>query len=462
MLTVINPSSLEAITDLPTDAASAVETKVAKAHDLFCDKSRWLAPHERISLLKKLAEAMRPLKEELAKLVAQEGGKPLKDARVEADRAVQGVELAVHALSEQAGEVIPLGMQPASKGLTGITRPHPIGPVLAFSAFNHPLNLIVHQIIPAFAAGCPCIVKPASDTPLSCLKLVALMHEVGIPADYVQTVITEDLELAGKLVEDQRFAFFTFIGSAKVGWMLRSKLAPGTRCALEHGGVAPCFVTESADFDAAIPMIAKGGLYHSGQVCVSTQRVFVHTAIFDAFKAALIEHVKTLKIGSAEDADSDLGPLIRTSEVDRVESWVDEAMELGATCLLGGKREGKNYFQATLLEKVPEKAKLSHAEVFGPVMALYPYTDLVDCIKHANDSPFAFQASLFSNDHHEIEAFYHHIEAATALVNRPTAFRDDVMPFAGLKQSGLGIGGIPYTLHDMQIQKLLISNSYIK
>ena len=460
MLTVFNPSTLQPIRDIATDSPESIESKVSSAAALYRDKHRWLKLHERIELLGKLAGRMRERLAELAQLIAQEGGKPLKDAKVEADRAVMGVELAIHALGEQQGQVIPLGMQPASAGLSGVTRPFPIGPVLAFSAFNHPLNLIVHQIIPAFAAGCPAIVKPASDTPLSCVELVNMMHEIGIPSDYVQAIVIDDLDLAGRLVEDARFSFFTFIGSAKVGWMLRSKVSPGVRCALEHGGVAPCFVSDSADLDRAIPMIAKGGLYHSGQVCVSTQHVFVHERTYQTFKDRLLSHVATLKLGPAEDPHTDLGPLIRVGEVDRVESWVNEAVEEGARCLMGGKRRGENYFEATVLENVSDRSKLAHSEVFGPVLCLHAYSDLVECITASNDSPFAFQASLFSDSHAEIERFYHHIEAATALVNRPTAFRDDVMPFAGLKQSGLGIGGIPHTLHDMQVQKLLIADTY--
>ena len=456
MLTVTNPSSLEPITQIPVDNAESVEQKLTKAAALFGNKSRWLPLHERITLLKALHQKLEPEVDALAQGIAAEGGKPYRDAKVEAQRALAGIELAIHALAESQGDIVPLGMAAASSGLRGQTRPFPIGPVLAFSAFNHPLNLIVHQIIPAFAAGCPSLVKPAPDTPLSCLRLVSAMHEVGIPEDYVQSIITDDLAIAGQLVEDSRIAFFTFIGSAKVGWMLRGKLAPGVRCALEHGGVAPGFVCESADLTAAAKAFCKGGLYHSGQVCVSTQRLYVHDSVFDQFCEQLVPLVEALKTGSAEEAGTDCGPLIRCAEVDRVEAWVDQAVQEGAKCVTGGKRLADNYFAPTILVEPAATSRVSTDEIFGPVICLYRFSDLKECINQSNDSPFAFQAAIFTERRDEVELFYQHVEAATAIVNNHTSFRDDVMPFAGLKQSGLGVGGIPYTLHDMQVQKLLV------
>ena len=215
----------------------------------------------------------------LAIEAAREGGKPLLDSRVEIERAIDGVNNCIECMRSAAGREIPMGINAASKQRLAMTHREPIGVVVAVSAFNHPVNLIVHQVGPAIAAGCPVIIKPAEDTPLSCFRFVALLRQAGLPEEWCQALVVNDLEVASRLVTDARVGFFSFIGSAAVGWMLRSKLAPGTRCALEHGGAAPVIVAADADLDAALPLIAKGGFYHAGQVCVSVQRVYCHRSI---------------------------------------------------------------------------------------------------------------------------------------------------------------------------------------
>ena len=210
---------------------------------------------------------------------AREGGKPLIDSLVEADRAVDSIRLCVEHLRTQAGEEIPMGRTASSGGRLAFTQFEPIGPVLAFSAFNHPLNLIAHQVGPALAAGCPVVVKPAKATPLSCFRLVQILREAGLPEEWCQPLVTVDLDVANQIVADPRVAFFTFIGSGEVGWRLRRQLAPGARCSLEHGGVAPVIVAADADLDYAVPLLVKGGFYHAGQVCVSVQRIFADRRI---------------------------------------------------------------------------------------------------------------------------------------------------------------------------------------
>lgn len=455
-LIVNNPSTGDEIESLAIDDKITALNKIDKAQALFHDKSRQLSLHQRIPLLERLAELMISRQDQFSLLISNEGGKPLMDAKVEVCRAIAGIHMAIQAAADDRGQVIPLGHQASSAGRLNFTQKFPRGVVLAFSAFNHPLNLIIHQVIPAFATGCPCVVKPAPDTPLSCLKLVATMLEAGIPEDYIRCVITDQIDTADALVRSDKIAFFTFIGSARVGWMLRSILAPGVRCALEHGGVAPCIVTASADLDKAIPAITKGGFYHAGQVCVSTQRVYVEQSIMAEFVSRLTTAVAALKVGDARNDDTEVGPLIRSSEVSRVDDWVNEAVQLGAKLAIGGSVENQRYYQPTVLLEPSANAKVSCQEVFGPVVCVYGYESLDQVMGLVNLPSIAFQASIFSESLKEIYQAYDGFDASAIMVNDHTAFRDDVMPFAGLRSSGLGVGGIPHTVEEMQFEKMMV------
>ena len=301
------------------------------------------------------------------------------------------MHLCVENLRGHAGSVIPLGTTKATLGRAAFTQKEPVGVVVAVSAFNHPLNLIVHQVGPAVATGCPVIVKPAADTPLSCLRFVEILHEAGLPKAWAQAIIADDRETAEILVTDPRVAFFSFIGSARVGWMLRSKLAPGARCALEHGGAAPVILAIPYDADAVLPLVLKGGFYHAGQVCVSVQRVFVPAADAEAFARALANAAIELAVNTPEEPGTEVGPLIRTGEVDRVAQWVDEAVDDGATLLCGGKKISDTCYEPTVLLNPPADSKVSTLEIFGPVVCVYGYDDIDAAVVQANALPVAFQ-----------------------------------------------------------------------
>jgi len=455
-LDVHNPSTGDLFSSVSADTMDSATAKLDAAFRLFKSPEKRLALHERIELLEKLVVYLEANRSEFIDTMIQEGGKPRRDSIVEFDRALEGVKLSIGAVSEHAGSSIPLGYQASSAGRIATTRVFPRGVVLAFSAFNHPLNLIVHQIIPAFATGCPCIVKPSGDTPLSCLLLVKAMHAVGIPADYIQAVVPTERKISTMLVESEKIAFFSFIGSARVGWMLRSSLHPGVRCALEHGGVAPCIVSSKANLDVAVSAILKGGFYHAGQVCVSTQRVYVDTSVMDDFIKLFKAGAESLKVGNAFDEDTQVGPLIREAEVERVQAWVDEAISEGAECLVGGKAIDERYFPPTVLLNPSSESKVSRAEIFGPVVCVYSYDNFETALQLANHDEVAFQSALFSDDINEIMRAFEMIDASALMVNDHTAFRDDVMPFAGLKSSGLGVGGIPYSVEEMQYEKMLV------
>lgn len=456
MLQIVQPYDQTPIAGIETDDAAALERKLRTARDLFANRDRWLKPHERVAILRRLAELMEGRREHFAMQIAREGGKPLADARIEAVRAIDGVRNAADELRTFSGREIPMGLSPASDGRWAFTTREPIGVVAAISAFNHPLNLIVHQIVPAIAAGCPVIVKPAEATPLSCLDLVALVREAGLPEAWCQTLITADTALAERLATDPRIAFLSFIGSARVGWYLHSRLAPGVRSALEHGGAAPAIVDRSADLDALIEPVVKGAFYHAGQVCVSTQRLYVHDAVFDVVTERLVARVAALRTGDPTREDTEVGPLIRGREADRVEAWIGEAVAGGARLAIGGGRLSSTILEPTVLLDPPAEARISREEVFGPVLALYRYQNLDDAIARANALPTAFQASVFAGDIDVALRAADRLDASAVMVNDPTTFRTDWMPFAGRRTSGYGTGGIGYTLRDMTQEKMVV------
>ena len=417
-----------------------------------------LQKSRRIAILERTIELARPRVEELAQTIALEGGKPLLDARVEVNRGLQGIRCAIETLNTMAGKEIPMGLNPASEQRLAFTTLEPIGVVAAISAFNHPFNLIIHQVIPAVATGCPVIVKPALTTPLSCRKLVELLYEAGLEERYCRMAILDN-EGSEALVTDKRIDFFSFIGSSKVGWYLRSRLAPGTRCSLEHGGAAPVIVTEDAPIDSIVAPLTKGGFYHAGQVCVSVQRIFVHESKQDELAHSLGRAAQALLLGDPLLEATEVGPLILPRENDRVASWVDEAIEGGAEALCGGGKRSETCYEPTVLLNPKPSAQVSTSEIFGPVVCLYGYKSMDEAIEKANSLPVAFQASVFSKDIDKALYATRRLAAASVLVNDHTAFRVDWMPFAGHRTSGLGIGGIPFTMDDMVKEKLIVLKS---
>ena len=458
-LKVTSPFDGRELAELATGNVDHVEDAMAAAHALFRDRDTWLSVPERVQILNKAAEIMASEVEELTLLAASEGGKPYADSKVEVLRAIDGVHLCIETLRGHAGDVIPIGTTPATTGRTAFTQKEPIGVVVAVSAFNHPLNLIVHQVGPAVASGCPVVVKPAADTPMSCIRFVEILREAGLPAAWCQALIADDLESAEALVTDPRVGFFSFIGSARVGWMLRSKLAPGVRCALEHGGAAPVIVASPYDVEATLAAVLKGGFYHAGQVCVSVQRVFVPRAEAESFATELARRAEQLVVGAPEEPSTEVGPLIRHNEVSRVAAWVDEAVTAGAKLVTGGKKLSDSCYKPTVLLDPPADAKVSTQEIFGPVVCVYSYDDVDSAVQQANALPVAFQAAVFSKDIDVAMRLYRNLDASAVMINDHSAFRDDAMPFAGLRESGLGVGGIPYTMHDMQIDKMMVIKS---
>ena len=455
-LDVLAPYDQSLIAQVEVADQATIELALQQATDCFTDQSQWLARHQRIAILERSIEIIKQQQADLALASAREGGKPLVDSLVEIERAIDGLKNCIECIRSQHGSEIPMGITAVSDKHTAFTSLEPIGVVVALSAFNHPFNLIVHQAGPVIAAGCPVIIKPAQDTPIMCIKLVEIFYQAGLPREWCQVVVSNDNQLAQTLATDSRVAFLSFIGSANVGWMLRSKLAPGTRCALEHGGVAPVIVEADADLDQALKLISKAGFYHAGQVCVSVQRIYCHESIAKDFAEKLASIAEKLVVGDPTQATTEVGPLIRPREVQRVDQWVSAAIAEGAQALCGATAIGETGYAPTVLFEPSDQSQVSTQEIFAPVVCVYSYSNREDAIQRANALPFAFQAAVFTKNINTMLQCYRQLNASAVMVNTHTAFRVDWMPFAGLKQSGLGVGGIPHTYRDMQIEKMLL------
>ncbi|SHM41778.1 Acyl-CoA reductase [Flavobacterium saccharophilum] len=455
---IIFPYDQSFVKELPLINKNDIDTILETAQNLFDNQSGWIPAFKRIEILEKAASIMHDRSEELIHLAISEGGKPYKDSKAEILRAIKGVKLAAEHISQIKGEQIPMGLTEASLNRIAFTSKEPIGVVVAVSAFNHPLNLAVHQIATAVAAGCPVIFKPSSNTPLSGLALAAILKEAGLPEGWLQVVLCDN-ETAELLVTDSRVHFFSFIGSAKVGWYLKSKLSPGTRCALEHGGAAPVIVERDADFSEMIPDLVKGGFYHAGQVCVSVQKIYVNQEICDRFIEQFSEATHKLVVGNPFDKETDVGSLITPKEVNRVEEWVNEAIDQGARVVAGGKRISDTCFEPTILFNPSEDSKVSTSEIFGPVVCVYPFRDREEAIKKANALEVHFQAAVFTKNIDIALDTAKRLNATAVMINDNTAFRVDWMPFGGRDASGLGMGGISYTINEMTREKLTVFKS---
>ncbi len=455
---VTAPYDEHLIKEIPLTSWGEIDGMLDASNSLFNDRSKHLPKYERIKILNRFRELLIENLESLASQAAKEGGKPLADSIVEVRRAVNGIEIAVQELGQMRGTEIPMELTESSVNHIAYTMLEPAGVVVAISAFNHPVNLVIHQVVPAVAVGCPVIVKPAAATPLSCFSVVDLLHKAGLPEEWCRAVVC-DRDASARLASDSRIAFVSFIGSAKVGWNLRKNLAPGVNCALEHGGAAPVIVEPDVKIDNILPGIVKGGYYHAGQVCVSVQRLYVHRDILSEVKDKMTAMVRALKTGDPLDMSTEAGPLIKPGEVDRVESWVKEAVNEGSELLCGGSRLSNTCFEPTILLNPSEKSKVSTEEIFGPVVCLYEYDNYLDAVESANNLPFNFQASVYTENLNTALDCARRLKGKAVMVNEHTAFRVDWMPFGGAEMSGLGTGGIGYSMRDMCHEKMIVIKS---
>ena len=413
---------------------------------------------KRAQILDTAAQRLAARRDEFAEIIAREAAKPIKTARVEAERAVGTFQFAAAEARKLSGEMIPLDAIAAGEGKLGFTLRMPIGVVGAIAPFNVPLNLVVHKVAPAIAAGCPVVLKPASQTPFSALRLAEmLIEECGLPADYLHVVTGGGGTVGNAIVDHPDIALITFTGSPPVGWGIRAR-APRKRVGLELGNNAPCIIEADGDWKVAAAKIKVAGFSHAGQSCISTQRVLVHASIAEEFTAALVAHVETLVVGDPLDEATDVSALISTAERDRVEEWVSEAEAQGATIATGGRRQADGVLLPTVIANATPSMKVCAKEVFGPVVTITSYDTLDEAIALANDSEYGLQAAIFTADIAKGLKAVHALEYGGVLVNEVPTWRADQQPYGGVRDSGNTREGPAFAIKEMtEIRMVIIS-----
>ncbi|MGD0861750.1 MAG: aldehyde dehydrogenase family protein [Candidatus Limnocylindrales bacterium] len=432
--------------------AEQYEEAVCAAVAAF-ERSRRMPAFERSAALRKISAGIAARREEIGRLIALESGKPIRDALGEVDRAVLTFRIGSEEAERIGGEVLPLDLNAASRGRTGITRRFPIGPVAAISPFNFPLNLAAHKLAPAIASGNPIVLKPPSKDPLTMLTVAEIVAEAGLPEGAV-SILPMTRELGDRMVSDERFKLLTFTGSPSVGWKMKER-AGKKKVVLELGGNAGVIVDRSAELDWAVRRILVGAFSYAGQVCISVQRLFVHEAIWDEFMGRFIDGAGKLRLGDPLDPQTDVGPMVDAKEAARTQAWVDEARSMGARVLLGGQAEG-SFFPPTVLVDTPVEAKVCRAEAFAPLVVAFPFTDFGTAVRGVNDSQFGLQAGVFTNDLAHAWTAFEELVVGGVIVNDVPTYRIDHMPYGGSKDSGQGREGIRYAIEDMTEVRIMV------
>jgi acyl-CoA reductase-like NAD-dependent aldehyde dehydrogenase len=415
--------------------------------------TRKLPLHERAEALAHISKRIGEREDEVAELIAREGGKPLKWAKVEAARARSTFRWAAEECRREGGELMRLDTEASLGPRAGIIRRFPLGPVLAITPFNFPVNLVAHKMAPALAVGAPIVIKPATKTPLGALFLGELFSETDLPPEMLSVLPIGGSE-AGELAKDERFKKISFTGSSQVGWDLKAA-DPKKVVTLELGGNAGVIVHSDADLDKAAERIAFGGFYQAGQSCISVQRVLVQKDVAEAFTEKLVAAVGRLKTGDPMDPETEVGPLIDHDSLERVAAWVDEAVQGGAEILVGGKREDPLYMP-TVLSKTEPSMKVRQEEIFGPVVTIGTYSDFDEAIALANETRYGLQAGLFTRDMQLIFKAHRDLEVGGVVVGDVSAFRADQMPYGGSKDSGTGREGLRWAMAEMTEPRVLV------
>ena len=454
-LDVLNPFTSEVISTLEFESKEISFQKLNNAFELHKANPNGLPKEQRIQILERFFELLKENQDELIQISLTEGGKPLEDTIIEMDRALNGVKLGIQSVHNINGEMIPMNLNGSSNNKLAFTQKSPIGVVFSISAFNHPINLAIHQIVPCIAVGCPVIYKPALTTPLVSKKIIVLVYKAGLPQEWCSYLLCNN-ETTAALSSSDKLGYISFIGSSKIGWEVKKNMAPGVSIALEHGGNAPVIVSKNANLSKAVPQIAKAGFYHSGQVCVSAQRVYVHEDLIDSFTSQLNLQAQTQKIGNPNSDSTLIGPIITEEALNRIDNWVHEAINEGATLICGGNKLQNNCYEPTILLNPNEVSKVTTEEIFGPVICLYSFSSNEEAIKKANNSPFIFQSAAYTENLPEAFQFSNQLNGAAVMINAHPAFRVDWMPFGGQGLSGEGLGGIDYSVQEMLKQKLVV------
>jgi acyl-CoA reductase-like NAD-dependent aldehyde dehydrogenase len=434
----------------PTDAD--VEAAVAGVSEVF-DETRKLPVHQRAEALMHISRRLQERVDEVAEVIAREGGKPIKWAKVEAGRAVSTFRWAAEECRRQGGELMRLDTEASLGSRIAMVRRFPLGPVLGIAPFNFPVNLVAHKMAPAIAVGAPIVVKPATKTPLGALLLGELFLETDLPEAMVSVLPIGGSE-ASKVATDDRFAKLTFTGSSQVGWELR-KNNPKKAVTLELGGNAGVIVHSDGDIELAAQRVAFGGYYQAGQSCIAVQRVLVHEDVADEFTAKLVAEVSKLETGDPMDPKTDVGPLIDHDSLEKVSAWVDEAVQEGAEVLIGGKREDPFYLP-TILTNTERKMKVRCEEIFGPVITCERYSSFEEAVAQVNETRYGLQAGVFTKDLDRLLLAHRDLEVGGVIANDVSAFRADQMPYGGTKDSGSGREGLRFAMEEMTEPRVLV------
>lgn len=453
-LEVLDKYSGEIIGKIPQASEEQMEMAIISANAAFEITKKWSAG-KRAAMMEKLHQKLNENREHFIDLIINEGGKPRSYAEVEIERCLSTLGIAIEETTRFGGEVIPMDFS-NGEGKTAFTKRFPIGVIACITPFNFPLNLVMHKLAPALAVGCSVVIKPAPQAPMSCLAFAELMKEVGYPAGVIN-VLCCDIPVAEKLVKDDRIAKLSFTGSDKVGWYLKS-ICGKKRVTLELGGNAAVIIDQDVDVEAIADLVAKGSYLYAGQICISTQRIFVHQKVFDRFQKAFVEAIQSLKVGDPKDREVLVGPVIDKGHLERIGNWVNEAEKEGAKILCGGKikSESHNLFEPTLMTNTSPEMKVCAEEVFGPVAVLEKAESFEAAIKMTNNSKYGLQVGVFTNNLKNFKLVSDDLEVGGIMFNNIPGFRIDHMPYGGVKDSGLGKEGLTYAMDEMTDGRLIV------
>ena len=430
------------------------EAAIAAAVKAF-GTTRRLPAFERQRVLRQVAAMITARKEEFARTMALESGKPLKVSRTEVERGIFTFNVAAEESTRIYGEYLPLDWQQFTAGRWGIVKRFPLGPIAGITPFNFPLNLVAHKVAPAIAAGCPLVLKPAPQTPLTSLLLAEAVQQAGWPDGGLNVVPLSNAD-AGVLVSHERIKLISFTGSSAVGWQIKAN-AGKKKVVLELGGNAGVIVHSDADLEFAAERCASGGFSYAGQTCISVQRIIVERSVCGKFTQLLLNAVSKLKMGDPLDDSVDLGPMIRESDAIRAYDWVQEAVRGGARLLVGGKRTG-SMLEPTVLTGTRPEMKVNCQEIFAPVVTVEPYDSFDEALRVLNSSPYGLQAGVFTRDAKLLFQAYEELEVGAVVAGDVPSFRIDHMPYGGVKDSGLGREGLRYAIEEMTEPRLMVMN----
>jgi acyl-CoA reductase-like NAD-dependent aldehyde dehydrogenase len=454
---VKSPFNGEVIGAVAQADEKAIDKALTIAVETFASTMRRMPSYERAEILAKASRLIMENQEDLARTIALEGGKPIKDARVEVSRAATTFGVAAGEATRLDGEQIPMDITSGNEGRVGLVIREPIGVVGAICPFNFPLNLVAHKLAPALAAGNVVVLKPSSQTPIASYKLAEILKQAGLPEGALQIVPCRG-SMGNALVRDPRLALLSFTGSPEVGWKIRKELHSGTRVVLELGGNAGLVVHDDADLEAAARAATRGGYAYAGQTCISVQRVYVQAKVYDQFMKLFMPMVDRLKVGDPLDDTTDVGPLIDEAAADKMVDWIESAVKGGAKLIGGGKRTGKQLVTPAVLSDTKADMLVVCQEVFGPIVSVMKYEQIDDAINAINDSHYGLQAGVFTTNLEIAFKAARKINVGGVMVNDAPTFRSDHMPYGGRKESGVGLEGVRYALHEMTQPKFICLN----